>query len=118
MKAMLNKQPPKGHRLLVIATAVERTVLQQLNLYQVFDQKIAIPNVNTHVELQYILDKSDMFRNPAGAIQELRELTRSDSVGVGIKPILLAIDTAKQDHDREGRFAQTIASVKAEDGYE
>ncbi|KAL9126981.1 MAG: hypothetical protein Q9217_004063 [Psora testacea] len=118
MKAMLNKQPPKGHRLLVLATAVERTVLQQLNLYQAFDQKIAIPNVNTYAELQYILEQSGMFQNPTGAIQELRELTRSDSVGVGIKPILLGIDTAKQDQDHEGRFAQTIASVKAEEGYE
>ena len=118
MKAMLNKQPPKGHRLLVLATAVERTVLQQLNLYQSFDQKIAIPNVNTHAELQYILEQSGVFQNPGAPIQELRELTRSDSVGVGIKPILLGIDTAKQDPDREGRFAQTIASVKDEEAYE
>ena len=43
-------------------------------------------------------------------------MTQSDSVGVGIKPILLAIDTAKQDEDREGRFAQTVAAIKAEEG--
>ena len=112
---MLNKQPPKGHRLLVLATATERTVLQELSLYQSFDQKIAVPTVNNHQELEFILAQSRVFRKPSAATQELRETTQSDSVGVGIKSVLLAIDTAKQDDDdREGRFAQTLASIKAE----
>ena len=111
---MLNKQPPKGHRLLVLATATERTVLQELSLYQSFDQKIAVPTVNTHQELEFILAQSGAFQNPAAATQELREIIGSDSVGVGIKSILLGIDTAKQDDDREGRFATTLASIRAE----
>ena len=127
MKAMLNKHPPKNHRLLVLATAVERTVLQQLNLYQVFDQKIAVPNVNTYSELEIILNQSGVFRDSRAAVMGLRELTtmggemegetRGVEVGVGIKPILLGIDTARQDeHDREGRFAQTIAAIRGEEG--
>lgn len=116
MKAMLNKQPPKDHQLLILATAVERTVLQQLNLFQVFDQKIAVPNVNSQAELHMILEQSRAFADSNRAIGELQDMTQSDSVGVGIKPILLAIDTAKQDDDREGRFAQTVASIKDEEG--
>lgn len=114
MKAMLNKQPPKEHRLLVLATATERTVMQELGLYQSFDQKIAIPTVNNHAELEFILQQSGVFRDPRLATRELRETTNSDSVGVGIKSVLLGIDTAKQDQDREGRFAQTIAGMMAE----
>ncbi|KAG8528335.1 uncharacterized protein KY384_007253 [Bacidia gigantensis] len=117
LKAMLNKQPPKNHRLLVLATATERHVLQELNLYQSFDQKIAVPTVNSHEELEFILEQSHVFKNPTAATKELREITRSDSVGVGIKSILLAIDTAKQDDDREGRLASTLASLKSEAEY-
>ena len=119
---MLNRPPPQSHRLLILATAVERTVLQNLNLYQSFDQKIAVPNVNKYAELKLVLSHSRVFTDPLRAIRELEELSRGSEgveVGVGIKSILLAIDTARQDEaDREGRFASTIASIKGEGGYE
>lgn len=64
------------------------------------------------------MEQSGAFTDPRRAIQELRELTRSDTVGVGIKTILSGIDTAKQDpEDREGRFAQTIAREVADMGF-
>ena len=63
------------------------------------------------------MKQSGAFERPDRAIQELREMTRSDSVGVGIKKILLAIETAKQDRDREGRFAQAMARAKAQMDY-
>ena len=114
LSVLLKKEPPSGRRLLILATTGERSTLQQLDLWTSFDSDIAVPNVNGHQELGFILQQSQAFRDPAGAIQQLREHTRSDSVGVGIKKVLLAIETAKQDSDREGRFAQTIARAVAQ----
>ena len=117
MKALLNKQPPTDHRLLVMGTATERTVIQELGLYQAFDQKIPIPNINTEEDLKAVIAHSEAISNPQLAVDELKKITGSDIIGVGIKSILLAIDTAKQDRDREQRFAQTIADIRAESEY-
>lgn len=117
LMVLLKKEPPKGRRLLVLATTGERSVLQQLDVFTSFDSDIAVPNVNDYAELAFIMKQSGVFSNPDRAIQELREMTQTDSVGVGIKKILLGIETAKQDRDREGRFAQTIARARAQMTY-
>ncbi|MCJ1455622.1 transport between ER and Golgi ATPase protein [Mycoblastus sanguinarius] len=114
LMVLLKKEPPKGRRLLVLATTGERSVLQQLDVFTSFDSDIAVPNVKEFSELSIIMENSGVFNDPVRAIQDLRETTRSDSVDVGIKKILLGIETAKQDRDREGRFAQTIARAKAQ----
>jgi len=117
MMVLLKKEPPRGRRLLVLATTGERSVLQQLDVFTSFDSDIAVPNVKDFLELSCIMKQSGAFSNPDRAIQELREMTQSESVGVGIKKVLLGIETAKQDRDREGRFAQTIARAKAQMGF-
>lgn len=117
LMVLLKKEPPKGRRLLVLATTGERSVLQQLDLFTTFDSDIAVPNVSTHTELSHIMKQSGVFQEPERAIRELQELTRSESVGVGIKKILLGIETAKQDRDREGRFANVIARAVAQMGF-
>ena len=117
LMVLLKKEPPKGRRLLVLATTGERSVLQQLDVFTAFDSDIAVPNVMTHTELSHIIKQSGVFQEPERAIGELQELTRSDSVGVGIKKILLGIETAKQDRDREGRFANVIARAVAQMGF-
>ncbi len=75
-----------------------------------------MPNVNTHEELAYVLRESGVFSeaDQRRAIEGLGEITRSDQVGVGIKKILLAIETARQDEDMPGRFASVIARAVAE----
>lgn len=111
LKVLIKKEPPKGRSLLVLGTTGERSVLHQLGLFTSFNSDIAVPNVNTHQELAYILEQSGEFRDPGRAIQELRQLNGGDNVGVGIKNILLGIETAKQDQDREGEFANIISAA-------
>ncbi len=117
LMVLLKKEPPKGRRLLVLATTGERSVLQQLDVFTSFDSDIAVPNVKSHAELAFIMKQSEVFSDLGRSIQELQDSTQSDSVDVGIKKILLGIETAKQDRDREGRFAQTIARAKAQLAY-
>ena len=118
LMVLLKKEPPSGRRILILATTGERSVLQQLDLWTSFDSDIAVPNVSRHKELAFIIEQSGVFSDPGRAIQELREMTASDNVGVGIKKILLGIETAKQDQDREARFAQTIARAVQQMSYD
>ena len=117
LMVLLGKDPPKGRRLLVLATTGERSVLQQLDLFTVFNSDIAVPNVSGYGELKHIVEQSGVFADPGRAIEELRDVTGSESVGVGIKKILLGIETAKQDPDREGRFASVIGRAVAQMAY-
>ena len=119
LMVLMKKQPPKGRRLLILATTTEHSVMQQLDLFTSFDSDIAVPNVGTYEELAHILKQSRAFDSTKTqqAISELRAQTRSDHVGVGIKKILLGIETAKQDGDMAGRFANVIARAVAQTGF-
>lgn len=116
---LLRKQPPKGRRLLILATTTERSVLQQLDIFNSFNSDIPVPNVNTYKELAYILQESGTFsgQDIQSTIGEIKSMTRSDEVGVGIKKILLGIETAKQDTDIASRFAGVVARAVAERGF-
>ena len=118
MMVLLKKKPPRGNRLMVLATTGERSVLQQLDLFSAFDTDIAVPNVGSYDELGYIMQTSRAFQDVRPALNELQRTTQSDRVGVGIKKILLGIETAKQDPDIDGRFAQVMVRAVAQAGGE
>lgn len=101
--------------MLIFATTTERSVLTQLDLFSRFDAEIAVPNVNTQAELAQVLQQSGAFpdRDQQRAIGEIQEITGSTDVGVGIKKILTAIQTAKEDQDVPGRFARVMSHAIA-----
>ena len=88
-------------------------MLTQLDLFSRFDADIAVPNVNTQSELAQVLQQSGAFseQDQRRAIGEIQEITGSTDVGVGIKKILTAIETAKEDQDVPGRFARVMSSA-------
>lgn len=105
--------------MLILCTTTERSVLQQLDLFNRFDAEIAVPNINTQQELAHILQKSGAFsdNDVQRTIGEIQEVTGNQEIGVGIKKILTGIETAKQDEDMPGRFARVMASAIAARGY-
>jgi vesicle-fusing ATPase len=91
--------------------------LRQLDLQQIFNRELAVPNVNTHSELASVLREVQAFDNDADLAQslnELQEITGTNEVGVGIKKVLLAVGEAKQEEgNMAGRFAEVIAQQMA-----
>ncbi|ERF76400.1 Vesicular-fusion protein sec18 [Endocarpon pusillum Z07020] len=116
---LLSKQPPKGRRLLILATTNERSVLQQLDIFNSFNSDIPVPNVNSYEELAHVMQKSGAFspQDIQRSLEEIRDITQSQEVGVGIKRILLGIETAKQDADMASRFSGVISRAVAERQY-
>lgn len=113
---LLRKQPPKGRRLLILATTTERTTMQHLDVWNHFNADIPIPNLRTYQELEYVMRESKAFNAPdiRRSISEIKDITGSDEIGVGIKKILLGIETAKQDSDMASRFAGVLSRAIAE----
>ena len=108
---LLRKQPPKGRRLLIIGTTTERSTLEQLGLLNSFDAEIPVPNVASHNELAHILREVKLFPDSNSQIRALDELsqeTGTRGLNVGIKRILMGVETARQDEDSRGRFVSVM----------
>jgi len=113
----LRKQPPSGRRLLILATTTERSVLQQLEMFGHFNSDVSVPTLRTFDELALVMRESKAFggEDVRHAIEEIRQITRSEEVGVGVKKVLLGIETAKQDTgNMASRFASVVARAIAE----
>lgn len=113
----LRKQPPNGRRLLILATTTERSVLQQLEMFGHFNSDVSVPTLKSYDELAQVMAASKAFSDSdiRSAIEEIRQITGSQDVGVGIKKVLLGIETAKQDEQSmPSRFASVISRAIAE----
>ena len=71
---------------------------------------IEVPTVNTYDELRHILEGSETFtpQEIEGILGGIYSIDDDKKIGVGIKKILLGIETAKQDIDKAGRFVNVI----------
>ncbi|KAJ6058607.1 uncharacterized protein N7446_008190 [Penicillium canescens] len=110
LMVFLRKQPTHGRRLLVLATTTERALMKQLDIYNSFNSDIMVPNVGSFGELKYIMEQSCAFdaQEIARALEGIGGLADDGRVSVGIKKVLLGIETAKQDSDKVGRFVRVI----------
>ena len=91
--------------------------MAQLDVKQVFNRELAIPNINTHRELGLALKDCQAFENDAdltSSLNQLSEITGTDQVGVGIKNVLMTVGQAKRDRDNfPGTFAEMMAQQMA-----
>lgn len=110
LMVFLRKQPTHGRRLLVLATTTERALMKQLDVYNSFNSDIMVPNVQSFGELRYVMEQSGAFdaQEIARALESVGGLADDGRVSVGIKKVLLGIETAKQDADKVGRFVRVI----------
>lgn len=113
---LLRKQPPSGRQLLILATTSDKTVMQQLGIWNDFSADIPVPTVSTYQELEYVVRESKAFapQEISSSLREIQEITGSQDVRVGIKRVLLAIETAKQDANKASRFAGVMSRAIAE----
>lgn len=110
LMVFLRKQPSKDRRLLVLATTTQRAVLKNLDVYNSFNADIMVSNVNTYDELRYVMEQSEVFdaQEIAQALEEIGGIIDDGKIGVGVKKVLLGIETAKQDVDKVGRFVRVV----------
>ncbi|CAI7619098.1 unnamed protein product [Penicillium glandicola] len=110
LMVFLRKQPTHGRRLLVLATTTERALMKQLDIYNSFNSDIMVPNVGSFGELRFVMEKSGAFdaQEIAQALESIGGLADDGRLSVGIKKVLLGIETAKQDSDKVGRFVRVI----------
>ena len=91
-----------------------------LDMHQIFNRDIVVPNVGTFDELASVLRHVRAFDDEADlsqSLNELRDITGSDRIGLGIKKVLNVIDEAKQERENvPSLFAEILAGRIASAG--
>ncbi|KAK6954932.1 hypothetical protein Daesc_002561 [Daldinia eschscholtzii] len=113
--AVLETRPPKNRRLLIIATTSQRSMLDQHGVFA-WDREIAVPAVKDHRELQALLAASGKFNGAADineALNELQSLTGTQEVGIGVKAVFSALETASVRDPLPISLAEDISAIMA-----
>ncbi|RXW25462.1 hypothetical protein EST38_g409 [Candolleomyces aberdarensis] len=104
---LLKRRPPKGRRLLVIATSSLKSILADLGLSDSFDSELRVPPINDLVSLEHVLREVELFgtdQERKRAIRMLQDAGFSANKGdfdsklqIGIKKLLSMIEMARQE---------------------
>ncbi|KAK2016326.1 ATPase [Colletotrichum eremochloae] len=102
--SLIQTQPPKGRRILIMVTTSERSILSNLGVLKHFRRQIPVPAVLDARELASVLNQTGMFggNDIQAVIQSVRNDTRSDKIGLGIKTILESIEESKVEASSQG----------------
>lgn len=117
---LIAQKPPKGRRLLVLATSSLGSHLVDLGFTEVFDAQIKVPPVSNLEQLDVVLRDVDFYDT---SVQEMvrslpypRNAVESETSDVpllvGIKKLLSIIEMARQEpEDAAIRFMQGLANL-------
>lgn len=104
---LFKRRPPKGRRLLIIATSSLRPILTDLGLSETFDSELRVPPITNLTALDHVLNELELFRSDSErqrAIQMLedagfssRESSYDSKLQIGIKKLLSTIEMARQE---------------------
>ncbi|KAJ8462123.1 hypothetical protein ONZ45_g18048 [Pleurotus djamor] len=101
------KRPPKGRRLLVIATTSDRPLMNDLGIFGIFDSDLYVPPVSRLSSLAHVLEELQLFQSANEQHQALSKLRQagfadedtSSKLHIGIKKLLSNIEMARQEPD-------------------
>uniref|UniRef100_A0A914WJ20 Vesicle-fusing ATPase n=1 Tax=Plectus sambesii TaxID=2011161 RepID=A0A914WJ20_9BILA len=111
---LLKKRPPANRRLLVLATASNRSFLQELDVISAFSTVIDVAPLTTAQEVGTVVDDSQAF-SPQEVDQIRQELSKQQRYFIGVKKLLDIIDLAKQSAEgyRKDVLLQRLAEEHA-----
>ncbi|XP_006456762.1 hypothetical protein AGABI2DRAFT_188589 [Agaricus bisporus var. bisporus H97] len=102
------RRPPKGRRLLIIATSSLRPEMNDLGLANIFDSELRVPPITTIAALDHVLREVELFSQENEYRETIRTLTEAgfgagddmnmnSRMQIGIKRLLSMIEMARQE---------------------
>jgi len=101
------RRPPKGRRLLIIATSSLRPVLTELGFTEAFDSEMRVPPISSLRSLQHVLEEVELFQSREATAQAMNMLQQagfggrdeetSPKLNIGIKKLLSIIEMSRQE---------------------
>ncbi len=109
LKLLFKKMPPKGKKLLLIATTSEKELVKELGLYQSFSKVIHVPTISRGNEIINVLDQLECFNKTE--MEFVKRQLSQKSLSLGVKSLLDLIEFSKQATD-EYKIAKFINSLE------
>ncbi|KAK2466000.1 hypothetical protein APHAL10511_001641 [Amanita phalloides] len=110
LMVLIGRRPPKGRRLLVLATTSVRPILTEIGLSEVFDSELRVPPITSLKALEQVIHEVELFErreDRKAAIRMLAEagfngpagddLSNSTKLQIGIKRLLSVVEMARQE---------------------
>jgi vesicle-fusing ATPase len=88
---LLKKDPPKGRKLLIIATTSNKRVLEDMEFMDVFNATLSVPQISTKQEFQKVLADLQIF-DPV----TLEKAASCFNAPISIKKLIMLAEMARQ----------------------
>jgi len=107
---LLKKQPPKGHKLLLISTTSQKNILQEMDMLDSFDAEIYVPSIKSLNSIGIVLKEIELFSDSERAcvMKNISQEIQSNYVSIGVKKLLMIAEMARQDDDKASKFVSTL----------
>ncbi|CAL1535664.1 unnamed protein product [Lymnaea stagnalis] len=115
MLVLLKKNPPKGHKLLIIGTTSRRDVLQDFEMLSLFKTVAHVSAISTSDQLIKVLNDCEVFSDQE--IKDIQHRTTGKHLFIGIKTLITLIDMARQMEpgERADRLSHLLEDLGAID---
>ena len=91
LMVLIKKAPPVGHKLLVIGTTSNMSVIEQMDLISCFNATLTMPAVQSGNEVATVLRSLGYFSE-----QDIKQLSPAVHESIPVKQLLMVSDLAKQ----------------------
>ncbi|ORX60980.1 AAA-domain-containing protein [Piromyces finnis] len=107
---LLKKQPPKGHKLLLISTTSQKNILQEMDMLDAFDAEIYVPSIKSLSSIDIVLKEIELFSDSerSYAMKSISKEIQSNYISIGVKKLLMIAEMARQDDDKVSKFVSTL----------
>jgi vesicle-fusing ATPase len=113
LMVLFGRRPPKGRRLLIIATSSMRSILGDLGLGEVFDSELRIPPITSLRALEYVITEVELFESSQERQAAMRLMLEAgfgdrgtngldSKLQIGVKKLLSVIEMARQEPENVG----------------
>jgi len=99
---LFQRRPPKGRRLLIIATTSIRPMLTEVQMSETFDAEMRVPPVSSLRSLEFVLREVELFRSSdqrrhAMEMMEQAGFGEDGRLLIGIKKLLSVVEMSRQE---------------------
>jgi len=108
---LLKKVPPKGRRLLIIATSSRREVLDQMEMISCFTDVLHVPNLSSGEHINEVVRDSGVISK--SGLAQLESKLSGKKANIGVKKLLGLLDMVAQTRE-EDRAEKLVTKLEEE----
>ena len=96
---LLKKMPPKGRKLMIVATSSTRRVLEELDMLSAFNVTLHVPNLSRPEHVMAVAERSEVLSSEG--LTDLKKQIEGKIMNIGVKKMLGLLDMVKQTREEE-----------------